>query len=679
MVNVISSLGAGSGIDTQSLVSQLVAAERAPTEQRLDTRETKLDAQISAYGTLKSALSEFQGILSPLGNRDTFDARSVVFPDTDLITANALNAGAQAGTYQVEVVDVASSHSLAMATTSDPQAALSLSGTLAINFGDWTYVGDDPTGAPQSFAVNAKRTALSIEVSATDTLESIAEKINDNEEGLQASVLNVDGQYQLLLTAPSGASNALEITATGDAGLSIFEFNVGQFASVTQTQAASDAHIRVNGLNVYRDSNELEDVITGFNFTLNKAEEGTKLTFTIEADKDTSKQAVRDFVDAYNVLYEASKNLTGYSTDEENNRVRGDLATDGSAKAIISQLRALVTTPVGGIDTTFNTLSAVGIKTNRDGSLAIDETTFDSAFSSNFDKVASLFSRSTSSDNTYVDVGVGSAVRNATSGSYSLNITADPSQGSITGSDISTLDFGTFIATADHNFKIKVDGIESESITLSGSFTDGDDLANTLQTLINGDANIAATGARVDVSFVGGQLFFESRSFGDSSKISFTEEGTSLADIGLSTALVGTAGTDVAGTIDGVAGFGTGEVLLPDLDSQAYGLNFTVREGASAVGASTFSFSRGFAGELNNMIADFLASSGPISSREQSLRDQLDDVSEDRESLERRMERYEERISAQFFAMERIISSLNSTGSALDGILDRLPFTASKN
>ncbi|NVK00950.1 MAG: flagellar filament capping protein FliD [Oceanospirillaceae bacterium] len=678
MVNVISSLGAGSGIDTQSLVSQLVEAERAPSEQRLDTREAKLEAQISAYGTLKSTLSEFQGVLSPLANNDTFNARSVVFPDTSIITPNALEPGAQSGTYQVEVVDVAASHSLAMAAAADAQTALNLTGALAINFGTWSYVGDDPEADPLSFGLNAEKAALSVEITSTDTLESIAEKINDNEEGLQASVLNVDGQYQLLLTAPSGANNALEITASGDAGLSIFEFNAGQFAAVTQTQAASDAHIRVNGLDVYRDSNELDDVISGFNFTLNKAAEGEKLTFTIESDTDTAKQAVRAFVEAYNSLYQAAKNLTGYSTDEDNNRVRGDLATDGSAKAVISQLRALVTMPVQGIDTSFNTLSAVGIKTNRDGTLAVDETLFSSAFANSFDKVEALFSRTTSSTNTYVDVGVGSAIRNAQNGSYSLNITQDPSHGFVNADDMSGLVY-PFTANANHSFKIKVDGIESETLTLSGTFSDGNAIAASLQSLINGDVNIGETGARVDVSFVAGQLVFESRSFGSSSKVKFTEAGSEISDLGISTALVGTAGTDVAGSLEGVAGFGTGEVLLPDLDSDLYGLNFTVREGAAAVGSSTFSFSRGFAGEMNKMIGDFLASSGPISSREASLRDQLDDVSDDREALDRRIEKYEERVSAQFFAMERIISSLNSTGSALDGILERLPFTASKN
>jgi flagellar hook-associated protein 2 len=83
-------------------------------------------------------------------------------------------------------------------------------------------------------------------------------------------------------------------------------------------------------------------------------------------------------------------------------------------------------------------------------------------------------------------------------------------------------------------------------------------------------------------------------------------------------------------------------------------------------------------GQLTNLIDQFLARDGAIASREDNIDKQLDRVSTDREDLDRRMEKYESRISAQFLAMERIISSLNSTGSSLDGILDRLPFTAQK-
>ena len=170
--NIISSLGAGSGIDTTSLISGLVAAERAPTETRLDTRQTKLEAQISAYGALKGALSTFQGLLSPLANNDTFNARSVVLPDTTVLTANSLDAGAQPGTYQIKVADVARAHTLALPTVEDKNAALGGSGMLTLQFGDWSY---DVSDNPSSFAVNDERGATNITVEATDTLVTLAQ------------------------------------------------------------------------------------------------------------------------------------------------------------------------------------------------------------------------------------------------------------------------------------------------------------------------------------------------------------------------------------------------------------------------------------------------------------------------------------------------------------------------
>ena len=98
--------------------------EKAPQENRLNTRQEKLEAQISAYGVMKSSLSEFQSVLAPLSNPDTFNARSVSFPDTDVITPNSLDAEAQVGTYQIEVLEVAQSQSLASGAIADSKAAL---------------------------------------------------------------------------------------------------------------------------------------------------------------------------------------------------------------------------------------------------------------------------------------------------------------------------------------------------------------------------------------------------------------------------------------------------------------------------------------------------------------------------------------------------------------------------
>jgi flagellar hook-associated protein 2 len=683
MSNIISSLGGGSGIDTTSLVSQLTQIERAPKEQRLDARQEKLEAEISAYGTLKSALSDFQGVLAPLGNSDTFNARSVAFPETGVITPNSLAAGAQTGSYQIEVMSVAKAQSLVMGNSADPKSPLGAAGELSIQFGEWSYSGNDP----DQFQVNDARAALNITVDASDSLQTLADKINKGDSGVQASVMKVDGQYQLLLSAPSGAGNAMQITASdGATGLEGFEYNQAAAIAGTgalQTQAASDAVLKINGLEVRRDTNTIDDVIEGFDFTINKPSNGEVVNFSVDADKAVAEQSIRDFVEAYNSFLTTAKNLTGYSKDEDNNTVRGDLATDGTAKALISQLRGMVGAEVNGVKSGFTALTNVGIRTELDGSLSIDEKEFSSAMSGNFDLVGNLFAQKASSSNNFVDVGMGTRIGNTVPGSYQVEITQDPAKGSLTGSSVGAV-FDSLLDTSGggYSFKINVDGAASNEITLNGVYTDAESLRSELQSLINGDEKLKAVNAKVDVGFDAdtGQFTFTSREYGAASKVSLSEQSAAMDDVGLGTGstLTATTGRDVQGTINGVAAFGAGNVLLPDLGSDAYGLNLSIRPGAAAEGEFTVGFSRGMGGQLTNLIDQFLARDGAIATREENIDKQLDKVSTDREALDRRMEQYETRLSAQFLAMERIISSLNTTGNSLDGILDRLPFTAQK-
>jgi len=677
--NIISSLGGGSGIDTTSLVSGLVAAERAPKESVLDNREEKLNAQISAYGTLKSSLSDLRSALSPLANKDTFSARAVAFPDTDLITPNSLAAGAQTGSYQIEVLEVAQSQTLVSGTTTDSKEALGATGNLDIQFGAWTY---DGSNNPSSFAVNDDKAALSIAVDASDSLTTIAAKINDSDAGIQANIIEVDGQYQLMITAPSGADNALQITGS-DASLSDFEFNASNHASVTETQQASDASIKVNGLEVTRQTNEIDDVIKGFNFTLNKASVGEKVNFSVEEDSAVAEQAVRDFVAAYNTFYETAQSLVGLSKDEDNNTVQGDLATDGSAKAMLRQLRTVLGDQVSGIDSGYTALTNLGIRTERDGTLTIDEDDFSTAFNENFDLVGKLFAHSAESGSNYVDVDSSRRTSSTQPGNYTVEITQDPSKGYVVGNAIAGTLFDTPLDTSagDYSFQISVNGTESATIALTGTYNSAEEVRADLQSLINGDEALKAAFAEVDVSYDSGAgtFTFTSRDYGSNSAISFSAAGADMANLGIETSLVGVQGQDVVGTIDGEEAFGSGNILLPAISSDAYGLNLTVRAGATAGGAFDISFSHGLGGELDRLVGRFLGSSGAIASREKSLDNQLDDVTDDRESLDRRMEKYEARISAQFLAMEQIISTLNSTSDSLDGILDRLPFTASND
>lgn len=919
--NIISSLGAGSGIDVNSLVDGLVAVEKAPQENRLNTRQEKLEAQISAYGVMKSSLSEFQAVLAPLSNADTFNARAVSFPDTDVLTPNSLDADAQVGTYQIEVLEVAQSQSLASGAIADSKAALG-EGEITIRFGEWnSWTKDD---GPEGFTQNADKEALTISLDADDSLEDLVQKINDADVDLQASIIQTDGQSQLLLTTPSGADNAIEIT-TNDAALKQFSFKeTGDPAdptdfSMLQTQAAQDATLKVNGLEVNRESNEIDDVIQGLSFNLNKVS-AEKVTFSISEDTATGEQAIRDFVEAYNTLYETMKNLTGASTDEESEEVSvGSLATDGSAKSMLSQIRQMMTAAVPGVDNGFNALAYIGIRTELDGTLEIIEDDFSNAIKNSFDQISALFSPKSSASNTNVSVGYGTSIDQADAGTYTVDVVTEPAKGSLnadavdipaitsisagfpwnTGTgdaysftiNVDGIESGNIqlpnstdyadesalatalqglingdstlsaagvavnvgynggtgelefnsqdpegavrfsVASADigsslginatfpldtgtggtYSFTVNIDGTESNSIVLpdNKSYADADALATELQSLINGDSLLKAVGAAVDVSYnsADGRFEFNSRQYGASSSVNFSAASTGMDTLGINDALVGTAGQDAKGfiynadttkltqgtlsgsnsvslsgfntgaddysftfSVDGVesnsitlpsnktyadgdalaaelqslinsdsllkaagaavdvnynggrfefssrmfgstsavgvsaastkmvenlgindaligtagkgstegkVAFGAGNVLLPAVGSDAYGLTLMVESGS--LGSSSFSYSRGLAGEMSLLIDSLLSGSGSITSREDNINDQLKGIETDREALDSRMSKVEARLMSQFLAMERILASLKTTGNSLDGILDRLPFTAKQS
>ncbi|MBK1656080.1 flagellar filament capping protein FliD [Allochromatium vinosum] len=677
--NIISSLGAGSGIDIKTLVTQLTAVERAPKEQRLDARKESLEAQISGYGQLRSAFDTFKGSLTPLSNGDLFNARSATVPNSDVITANRVEPGAQTGSYSIEVQEVARAQTLAIggAAQTDPKAALGASGSMTIRFGAWT----DADGNPQAFAANDDRTALTLNISNTDSLEDIASKINAADSGMQAAVIKVDDQYQLTLTADSGRNNAMEISTSGT-NLEAFSFKDGAL-NANQTQAAQDAQLKINGLAVTRESNEIDDLIEGFSFTVNKkGTAGESLNFSITADKTAADQAIRDFVEAYNSFQKTTQELVGYTRDEDDNLVRGGLAGDSTARTMINRMREQIGGILPGAQGGFTALTNLGIRTERDGSLTINETDFKNAFDNNFDLLEGLFASKMSSTNSAVEVKAGTFASRAVAGTYDVEITQDPTRGQIAGNAL-THDFSAPLDTsdpaADYSFNINVDGTNSGLIKLTGTYANADELRADLQARINGDSNLRAAGVAVDVEYDTGtnQFNFVSREYGSISKVSFTSASTQMAELGIETALTGTQGLDVKGTINGVEGFGAGNVLLPDVDSPAYGLNLTVGAGATAQGKFQISFSRGVAGELANMIDNFVGSTGSIKTRESSIQKQLDGIKEERSALDRRMEGFQARLMSQFMAMENIVSSLKDTGSQLDGINDRLPFTAS--
>ncbi len=672
--NILNQLGGGSGLDTMALVKDLVALERAPQQQRLDARQEKLEAQISGLGMLRSAMGELESSLAALGAADTFNAKQVAIPDTSLIAISQLQADAVPGNYRLKVEQVAQSQSMSSGVYASVDSAVG-EGSLTLQFGDWD-------AGQTAFTVDPNATGATIEIDASNnSLTGLRAAINDSGIGVQASIVGTEGNYQLLLTSPTGATKELQITAAetvGQEGLANFNFNETT-QSLTQQQEGLDAVMKVNGFQVTRSTNTITDVIEGVEFDIFNSSATEEVSINISADQSLAETAIRDFVEAYNTFQQEARRLTGNEVDEEG---AGSLRNDSLAGNLIRSIRSQIGSAVPGIDDGFNSLANLGIRTRQaDGTLQIIEndpnepnTDFPAALRDNFESIRDMFTPKADSSSAQVKIN-GYGIRTQP-GNYEVEISQDATKGFLNAAPLPVATTFPLDTTGkDYSFTILVDGKAAE-VALPGSktYSSGDELAAEIQALINLDEDLKNSNVRANVSFntATNSLEFQSDAYGANSKIEFSAVGADAAELGLAVG-AGTAGVDVAGTIDGEAAFGFGDVLLPAIGSPAEGLKMIIAPGATSANVN---FSRGFAGGLIELMDTYLENSGLINERESNIKDNLVDVADDRSALDRRTEAFRARLEAQFIVMESIVRSLNNTGTFLDGLSDRLPFTA---
>ncbi len=359
--------GIGSGLDIESLVTQLVAAEGQPAIFRLDRKEANLQADLSAFGTLKGALSKFQDSVESLDDLESFQGRSVTSSDKELFTASA-DTTAVAGSYDIEVSQLAKAEKLRSGDFSSETEVVG-TGTLNISLGT------------DSFEI--------IVDASNKTLEGIRDAINaaSDNPGITASVINVDSGTQLVLSSDKiGAANTIGIVATDDDGADGADLTRLETANLTSLQSAQDAIIFVDQQQVTRDSNSFSDVITGVTFTLNKADVGVTETLTVELDTGSVKSKVNSFVNAYNSLVDTMKTLSSY--DEEGG-ASGVLLGDSVLRGVQNQIRQTMANSIAGLE--FGTLSEIGVTTNDQGKLSLDSSKFDEVIASDFEAVSQLF------------------------------------------------------------------------------------------------------------------------------------------------------------------------------------------------------------------------------------------------------------------------------------------------
>jgi len=361
--------GIGSGLDIGGLVSQLVAAEAEPVNARLNNKQTDLDSELSAFGTLKSALSAFQTSVTKLEDAKTFQVFTPSSSNESVFTAST-DTTAVAGSYSIEVVQLAQAEKLRSIDFTDSSEVIG-TGTLDISLGAATF-------------------QLTID-STNNTLAGIRDAINaavDN-PGISASLITVDSGTQLILTSNEvGASNTISVTAVDDATTDGFDLTRLDSANLTNLQTASDAIINVDSQTVTRSSNNFSDVISGITFNLVKAQPGTTETLSVVSDTQTIKKDIQSFVTNYNTLVGVMKGLSNYDIST---KVSGPLNGDSVVRGIEGSLRQARSAVIPGA---FANLSSLGITLDDTGSLKIDDTVMDANIASSLSDVKQFFSAS---------------------------------------------------------------------------------------------------------------------------------------------------------------------------------------------------------------------------------------------------------------------------------------------
>ena len=368
--------GVGSGIDIDSIVTALVTAQKTPKQDQITNAKTTATTTLSAVSSLKSALSTYQTAMTNLNVASSFAGLTATSGDTDNLTAT-VGTGAAAGSYDITTTKLATGSKVA--TQYIPTSTTFSAGSLTLTQGS-TTLG-------------------TIKVAANASLSTIRDSINTQfkASGVTANIItDSTGQRLVLSSSTTGKNTDLSIT-TSDSGLSSLAIDgSGTQASATAggyvSAITQDAEYTIDGLSMTSASNDITGAISGVDFTLVKA--GTTTSLTVDTNTDGLKTSINSFVDAYNTLMSSINSLTSVtsSTDSDGNATTtaAALTSDSSVRNIINGLRsALVSTSTNG--GTISLLSQLGVSTQTDGTLKVDDDKLETAVAANAASVEGFF------------------------------------------------------------------------------------------------------------------------------------------------------------------------------------------------------------------------------------------------------------------------------------------------
>lgn len=435
--------GLSSGIDWDNIVTQLISVEHKPVDL-VTNKKTSYENQLSAWQSMSTKLSALKTAVDNLKDEAAFSlftpsltTNSSTVKGSDIITVTTDSAAAK-GTFTVKVNAIAQAEKQSSATFA--------SATTALGEG---FAGD--------MTINGK----TLTVSATDTLTSLAAKVNQlntgtNKTGVTATIVKyAASDYRLIFTADN----------TGVGKMALENQNIDNYSQlVSQTiVAGANASFTIDGEEITSDSNTVSDAISGVTFNLLKADPDTEVTVRIDRDVNAIKNLIGNFVTAYNDVASYISSQTAYDTTTQ--KTGGVLFADGTLLSVKNQLTSLLVTSVWGMEPAFSTLGLVGISVDKNGQLSINDEVLTNYLTTNLDDITALFS--TQAQTSSNEIGYIAHRSTTQPGEYAVNITqaatratSTPSDaGELIGDEILTITSGSATATVNLTSGMTVDNI----------------------------------------------------------------------------------------------------------------------------------------------------------------------------------------------------------------------------
>jgi flagellar hook-associated protein 2 len=635
--------GIVSGIDYQSLVNSIISLAQKPAD-RLKQQAADLQSQQTAIATYKGLLQTLQSAAQTLRDGTAFGklaATTAIASGTRLTASASASMFATPGSYQVGVTQLAQQQKLG----STPQASATT-----------------PAGVAGTFTING----VSVSVLATDTLSDIRDKINAANTGTTRSgvstsvVTTAPGQSRLILTSAQAGEAGMTLADTTGTALQ----SLGLLTAPTTLNPAAvlvagqSAQFTVDGISVVSTSNVVTTAIEGVTLTLTSAEVGAATTVTVSRSASDAQTAVQAFVDAYNAVVDF---ITQQQTAPKTGDPAPPLLGDNLLRLPKSGLPQALLTSIAGVSPDLSTAAMAGLSLSRNGKLTLNGGKFTAAFNDRFDDLMKLFQQAGTSTGTstyYVTSG-----SRTPPGTYAVNITQAATQSQAVGSGLG----GTYADDGTDDTMTVTDSLSKKSVSVT--LTNGMTSAQIVTAL---NSAFGVNGLGLVASDRGGEVTITQSAWGASPAI--TVAYTAGGALGNAPIAAGTYanGLDVAGTINGEAASGSGQVLIAKTGTT--GLGLVVRYTGSTTGsAGDVTVTLGTGALLERLVQSYTdVNTGTLDTRNTSLTDRVKTLNARADRIKAQLDVRKTALLKQYAAMEQALGNLQSQSQSITAMMNAL-------